>query len=199
MSKKDAIYYENNKDSILEKRRLYYLKNKSDIIKRNNEYQKNNRDKRRIYEAKRRLENKEHINEVKSKYDSNKRKNNFSFKLRKDVSRMVNLSLNKTGNSKNNRSLLDFLSYTIQELKDHLERLFEPWMNWNNWGKYNLSSWDDNNQSTWTWQIDHIIPQSKLLYTSMEDDNFKKCWALENLRPLSAKQNIIDGNRKQIK
>ena len=29
----------------------------------------------------------------------------------------------------------------------------------------------------------------------MEDDNFKKCWALENLRPLSAKQNIVDGVR----
>jgi len=30
----------------------------------------------------------------------------------------------------------------------------------------------------------------------MEDENFKKCWALENLRPLSAKQNIIEGNRR---
>lgn len=29
----------------------------------------------------------------------------------------------------------------------------------------------------------------------MEDDNFKRCWALENLRPYSAKQNIIDGAR----
>ena len=196
MSKKDDIYYENNKESILEKRRLYYIENKSDIIKRNNEYQKNNRDKRRLYEAKRRLENKEQINEVKSKYDSNKRKNDFSFKLRKDVSRMVNLSLNKTGNSKNNRSLLNYLPYSIQELKEHLEKQFEPWMSWNNWGKYKLKTWDNNDQLTWTWQIDHIVPQSKLSYISMEDENFKKCWSLGNLRPLSAKQNIIDGNRK---
>lgn len=29
----------------------------------------------------------------------------------------------------------------------------------------------------------------------MEDENFKKCWALSNLRPLSAKQNVLDGNR----
>jgi hypothetical protein len=27
----------------------------------------------------------------------------------------------------------------------------------------------------------------------MEDDNFKKCWALSNLRPLDAKQNLMDG------
>lgn len=29
----------------------------------------------------------------------------------------------------------------------------------------------------------------------MEDEEFKKCWALSNLRPYSAKQNIIDGAR----
>jgi len=32
-------------------------------------------------------------------------------------------------------------------------------------------------------------PQSKLLYTSMESENFKKCWALENLQPLEAVAN----------
>ena len=57
-------------------------------------------------------------------------------------------------------------------------------------------NWDDNDISTWTWQLDHIIPQSKLSYTSMEDDNFKKCWDLSNLRPYSAKKNILDGDRR---
>ena len=38
-----------------------------------------------------------------------------------------------------------------------------------------------------------LIPQSDLPYTSMEDTNFKKCWALENLRPYPAKQNYLDG------
>jgi hypothetical protein len=32
----------------------------------------------------------------------------------------------------------------------------------------------------------------------MVDEEFKKCWALSNLRPLSAKQNILDGNRRNI-
>jgi hypothetical protein len=41
--------------------------------------------------------------------------------------------------------------------------------------------------------IDHIVPQSDLPYSSMNDENFQKCWALENLRPLSAKQNYLDG------
>ena len=66
-------------------------------------------------------------------------------------------------------------------------------MNWDNWGRFISKKWNDHDKLTWTWQLDHIIPQSDLPYTSMEDDNFKKCWSLDNLRPLSAKQNYLDG------
>jgi len=45
------------------------------------------------------------------------------------------------------------------------------------------------------WNIDHIIPQSELLYKSLDDENFKKCWALENLRPLEIIENIKKGNK----
>ena len=68
-----------------------------------------------------------------------------------------------------------------------------------NQGVYNAKTWDDNDSSTWTWQIDHIIPQSDLPYTEMSHDpnsNFQKAWALSNLRPLSAKQNVLDGARR---
>lgn len=41
-----------------------------------------------------------------------------------------------------------------------------------------------------------IVPHSKFKYTSMEDQSFQKCWALINLRPYSAKQNLLDGNRR---
>ena len=88
----------------------------------------------------------------------------------------------------------------IEELKEHLEKQFllsgNKWMNWNNYGTYKIKKWKDDDIFTWIWHLDHIIPQSKLPYTSMEEDNFKICWALENLRPYSAKQNIMDGNRR---
>jgi hypothetical protein len=61
-------------------------------------------------------------------------------------------------------------------------------------GKYDSKTWDDNDPLIWTWQIDHIIPHSSL---QMSDDNLKKCWAVENLRSLSAKQKLIDGNRRK--
>lgn len=114
------------------------------------------------------------------------------FRIRKSISFGIWRSLKKNGSSKNS-SCLKHLPYSIEELKLHLESQFETWMKWSNYGPYNRKSWKDDNISTWTWQIDHVIPQSILPYVSMEDENFKKCWALNNIRPYPAKQNIIDG------
>lgn len=118
----------------------------------------------------------------------NKNKDNPAFILRRLISVYVanHLGSNKKG------SIKTYLPYTIEELKSHIENQFEPWMNWNNHGKY-LKEWDDNNQLTWRWQLDHIIPHSEFHYNSMMDKEFIECWALKNLRPLSAKQNSIDG------
>lgn len=66
------------------------------------------------------------------------------------------------------------MPYTIIELKQYLELQFESRMNWDNWGIYNIEIWNDTD--SWVWQIDHIIPQSKLPFSSMKDENFKKCW-----------------------
>lgn len=93
-----------------------------------------------------------------------------------------NLNLNKFKIYKNNESFIKYINYSIEELKLHLESKFDNNMSWINYGIY--------------WHIDHIIPQSCLPYTSMSDDNFKKCWALDNLRPLEAKQNMLDGSTR---
>lgn len=155
-----------NNEKVKIRKHNYYINNKDDI----QEYQNNNRKKRR--------------------------KHNPSFRLREIIPIIIRSSLKKSNSSKYGKSVAKYLSYTFQELKDHLQSQFEPWMSWNNWGKYDHTTWNDHNTLTWYWQIDHIIPQSKLLYNSMEDDNFKKCWSLENLRPYSAKLNIIEGNRR---
>jgi hypothetical protein len=115
------------------------------------------------------------------------------FKLKKRISRNIWGILKKNNSNKNGISCVKYLTYTTNELKLHIENQFESWMRWDNWGRYDDKTWNDSDQSTWTWQLDHIIPQSDLPYTSMEDDNFKKCWSLNNLRPLSAKQNYLDG------
>jgi len=69
-------------------------------------------------------------------------------------------------------------------------------MSWDNHGRYVLKEWKDNDQSTWKWHLDHIIPHSTFNYSSMDCEEFRQCWALSNLRLHSAKQNVADENRK---
>lgn len=187
-AKKISIY---NKD--------YKLSNKKEIAI-----------KKKKYDKKYRIENKEirkeyqikflacPINKLKIKNSQNKRekeriKTDPNFRIKKNISKNVNSYLKKNNSSKKGESILKYLPYTIQELKINLENQFELWMNWNNQGVYNKATWNDGDQSTWVWQIDHIIPHSTFNYSSMEDQSFKECWALSNLRPYSAKQNILDG------
>lgn len=190
-----------NKEKIQEQRKQYRVENKEELKVLEDYYNNKERyiESRKTYYS----ENKEYINSYNRDYyqiykeDKSKLiKDDTHIILRKSVSNSINKALKSNSSSKNGISCLKYLSYTILELKFHLESLFEPWMNWSNWGIYDKKSWNDKDPSTWKWNIDHIIPQSKLPYKSMEDENFKRCWDLSNLRPYSAKQNILDGNRK---
>ena len=69
-----------------------------------------------------------------------------------------------------NKAMLEAVPYTLVELKKHLESQFEPWMNWNNYGRYN--------PIRRTWQIDHIIPKSLLPYEKTNESNFVQLWSL---------------------
>ena len=144
------------------------------------------------------LHSKEHRREYRKSYETENRKN-IEYRIKNNISRSVREMLTLGDfNRKNWRSIRKFLPYTMQELKTHLEQQFEPWMSWENYGIYIKSEWDDSNSATWTWQIDHITPHSTFNYSSMEDEVFKVCWSLENLRPLSSKQNIKDGARRKL-
>jgi molybdopterin converting factor small subunit len=166
---KNKEYKQRLKKQIQDWGKEYFQKNKEKILK----YRQDNKEKIRETDRKRAIER--FITEP-------------NYKLRIVISAYLHATFKK----KKRESLLKYLPYTLDELKQHLESQFEPWMTWNNHGRY-LKSWNEDESSTWTWQIDHIIPQSIFKYDSIQDDNFKKCWALENLRPYSAKQNVLDG------
>lgn len=180
-----VIYYQDNRDHIKEYHQVYREENKDKLKKYYEDNKELLNENHRAYCK----DNRNSINE----WQRGRWRNDPAFRLRANISRSVNISLQKNGSSKNGQSIVQYFDYTFSELKEHLERQFESWMTWDNQGSYNFEIWDDNDPTTWTWQLDHIIPQSDLPYTSMTEDNFKKCWAIENLRPLSAKQNIIDG------
>lgn len=170
--KKSKEYKSKTKEHIKKVNQNYYKNNKEYISARNNKYYINNIEKVRERER-------------------NRLKTNLQYRLRKNISAYLRISLK----SKNKESLLKYLPYSLLELTQHLESNFEFWMSWNNWGIYNKSTWKDDDPSTWTWNIDHITPQSRFIYNCIQDLEFQKCWALDNLRPYSAKQNIIDGSR----
>jgi len=174
-------YREVNKDKIVEKKKKYYEKNKIQVGKNHREYA---------------IKNKEEIAEYKKEYIKSRKKVDIPFALKMNVSRSINRALKKIGSSKNGESCIKYLPFSLENLKQHLESLFEPWMTWENYGKYSVKTWDDKNPATWTWQVDHIIRHAVFKYESMYDIEFKKCWALENLRPLSAKTNIRENHRK---
>ena len=130
-----------------------------------------------------------------NKYERNRRRNDPSFRLRKDISRIIRRAITKNGLIKTD-SVVKYLSNSIQELKEHLEKQFEPWMTWENQGRYISKTWKDDDSTTWTWQIDHIVPQSQFDFS--KDEEIKKCWDLSNLRPYSSKLNVIEGDRRKV-
>lgn len=185
----------------------YKLDNKETIKEYKKQFNANNKEAIKEYKKQYRLDHKEIIKENRrnynlqnrgmiNKYQRTKYENNSAFKLRQIISSSIRKILKINGMSKGGSSFIQSIGYTIQELRDHLEKQFEPWMTWHNHGKYDVKTWDDVDSNTWTWQIDHIVPHSTFNYTSMKDQTFKDCWRLSNLRPLSAKQNIKEGNRR---
>lgn len=188
-------YRQDNKEDIADLKKDFYQVNKEEILEKQKEYREDNKEqiskKKKFYYQ----NNKNKIKDTHKKYDKKQRMNNPSYKLRRTVSNLIYQFIKE---NKNNQSCLLYLPWTISELKFHIESLFEPWMTWDNWGVFNSATWNDSDPATWRWQIDHIISHSTFLYKSMDCQEFRDCWALSNLRPLNAKQNVIDGAREVI-
>jgi len=190
-----ATWRKNNSEKNREYSTQYYQSNRDYLLNQTKEYQKDNKEKTIQTKRKYRQKNRSTLLTKRRVYTKNVRKTNTNFRLRGIVSCSIRVALKNNGGSKNGYSCFDYLGYSIQDLKAHLESQFEPWMSWDNQGKYSLKTWDDNDPTTWTWQIDHIVPLSFFSYISMEEKGFRDCWALFNLRPLSSKKNLLKSNK----
>lgn len=82
---------------------------------------------------------------------------------------------------KRSRSIEERLGYSLEELRIHLERQFTRGMSW-----ARLRSGEIH--------IDHITPKS--LFDVSNDDDYRACWCLANLRPMWAKDNLAKGIRQ---
>lgn len=123
------------------------------------------------------LKDKERRREPRRLYAKEKRKNNHLFSLRCRLTSIFRTSFTKNGYKKSHRSE-KILGCTFEEFKKYIESKFEPWMNWENRGKYNgdfKSGWD----------IDHIIPLS----SARTEDDLISLNHYTNLQPLCSKVN----------
>lgn len=147
------------------KRELRYKKN----------YSKINSEKRHEYY----LKNKEHHLSITKKNANKRRKENISFRIACNfkVGVLRCLKLSKEG-----KHTFDILGYSLQDLQKHLSKQFKEGMTWGNYGSGG-------------WHIDHKIPISAFNFKSIEDIDFKKAWALSNLQPLWARDNILKRNK----
>jgi hypothetical protein len=76
------------------------------------------------------------------------------------------------------------VGYSLEELKNHIEKQFKQGMNWGNHGI-----------GDGKWNIDHKIPRTAFNFCSLNDLDFKRCWSLSNLQPLWSSDNIRKSNK----
>ena len=148
-------YYQKHIEQIKEKDKLKYLRRKS-IIQENNK------------------QNREIINKKYRDHISKRMKIDPLFKLSRDIPKLVRISIKRYGYSKKSKTY-QILGCDWETLKSHIENQFEPWMNWENKGKY-------NGELNYGWDIDHIIPVSK----AKNEEEMIRLNHYTNLQPLDS-------------
>jgi hypothetical protein len=207
-----AEYREKNREKLKQYRAEYREKNREKLDKQNKEYREKNRilineksknrreknlEKRLEIERKYRIKNREKINEHNKKYREQNRgkiaeyfkKRRYSepaFKAMYNISNIIRGSLKNQSTRKNTKTS-NLLGCSAKEFASHIESLFEPWMNWDNWGKC-------TGKLQTTWHIDHIKPLSHFNLSDPEQQ--KIAFHYTNCRPLDSLVNVSEGNRR---
>ncbi len=83
---------------------------------------------------------------------------------------------------RNTKIKLNWMSrfgYSPEDFKQHVESLWKSGMSWENYGS--------------VWCLDHVTAMQFFDFTSIEDSDFRQCFALENLQPLFLEENTRKG------
>lgn len=176
------------KGCILKRCKRYVSKNRDAQLERLRNHYQANKDAYREKTARWAKENPERLKELRKKYSSTEkhkeRRRADAAKLREDPkNRLVNSV--RTGISRSIYGVpgkIRHLPYTTDQLKEHLEKQFAKGMTWDNYGE---------------WHVDHILPVSSFKFSGdPKDPEFLACWAMSNLRPMWAPENISKHNKR---
>lgn len=138
-----------------------------------------NKEHRKEYLKEYREKNMDSIRKTKRDYERNRKARDPLYKLISNFRTAIYQVL-KESNVEKNKHYFDILQYTPEKLINHLELQFKGGMNWDNYGE---------------WHVDHKLPITHFNIIEMGDDEFMKCWSLENLQPMWGEENIRKSNK----
>jgi hypothetical protein len=153
--------------------------NKEYMSKKSKVWYEQNKEHRKEYMKEYRKKNIDKIRETKRNYEKTRKTNDPIYKLINNFRTAIYQVL-KERNIQKNGHYFDILNYTPEQLIEHLENKFTGDITWDNYGE---------------WHVDHIIPISSFDIKEIGDEEFNKCWSLENLQPLWGDENIRKSNK----
>jgi len=163
------LWRENN----IEKKKAYQTQYNQTHKKEQAEWQRNNPEKTKAYKDNWCKNNPDKVKEKAKRYYY-QHKTDLRVNLNGKVRRSIWESL--MGN-KNGWHWETLVGYTLTKLKEHLEKTMPNGYTWNDYIKGRL-------------HIDHIIPIRTFTFQTSEDEDFKNCWDLCNLRLLTKEENF---------
>ena len=165
---KNKNYRDSIPDDIKKKRkREEYVRNKEGYLRRSKEYAQNN---------------KEHVASKRREYERNIKYQNPSRHLARNVRALIKTTFTRSivNDIVKAKKTVNILGCTFEEFKEHIEKQFEYWMNWDNYGNV-----CETLQPNCSWDLDHIIPVS--LAENEEDIYLLNHWS--NFQPLCSLKN----------
>jgi len=152
---------------------------KERLKKNHKKWSENNREYLTEYHKKWRTENVDKWRKTKRDYEKNRKDSDPLYKLVTNFKTAIYQVL-KENNVEKNKSYFDVLQYSPEELINHLEKQFKDDMTWDNYG---------------IWHVDHKLPITSFDIQEMGDEEFMKCWSLDNLQPMWGEENIRKSNK----
>lgn len=178
-------WYRKNQAALKLKQRAYYRAHKDEVCAYQAKYQKKKRvdvTKRTAEWRKRKMQDPEYVkrrSKVCVDYINRRLKSDPVFRLTLRLRTRLREMIRRIGVSKS-VSTMKLVGCDSATLKAHIESLFEPWMNWDNYG------FGDGR-----WVIDHVAPLARFDHGDPED--LKLAWNFKNLRPLCWRRNMEKG------
>lgn len=169
-----------------ERSKKYNNKHKEQKSEYNKTYREINQETELLRKKEWYYNNKDSSNKLSVKNKKIKRHTDSFYKMTVNIRNLIKMSLKRQNVSKRNKTH-EILGCTYKEFKEHIEELFLPWMNWENYGKY-------NGKLNFGWDFDHIIPIS----SALNEKDIIKLNHYTNYQPLCShinrdiKQNKID-------